>query len=59
MIRGENLQMARNDEIKLYMLVLLEKGYIYILSVSFFFNVSNNLKIKSLEHGDSIPVTGI
>lgn len=28
--------MARNDEIKLYMLVLLEKGYIYILSVSFF-----------------------
>lgn len=51
--------MARNDEIKLYMLVLLEKGYIYILSVSFFFNVSNNLKIKSLEHGDSIPVTGI
>lgn len=28
--------MARNDEIKLYMLVLLEKGYFYILSVSFF-----------------------
>lgn len=28
--------MARNDEIKLYMLGLLEKGYIYILSVSFF-----------------------